>query len=247
MSRPTLTDISPSVSANGPGLTITANNPNLDPFRAKNVDLSAEWYFAEGGLLAGTLFYKDLTSLITRVQTQIPLTVTQINGDGSRQSVNQIWTLSSLVNGTGTKVSGAELSYQQNFDFLPSPFNGFGVLANYTYMDTHGDQPLQGASKNNYTASIYYEKGRFGGRFSYTYRGKFFLDNEGNTQDIRVQQPFGTLDGNVTYNVADSLSLVVEATNILQASDKIRFEPIDLPQFFTDNGRRVLFGLRATF
>jgi iron complex outermembrane receptor protein len=247
MSRPTLTQISPTVSANGPGQSITANNPNLDPFRANNYDLSGEWYFTEGGLLATTLFYKDIVSLVTRVQTQIPLTITQINGDGSRQPVNQIWTLSSLVNGPGTAVSGAELSYQQHFDFLPAPFDGFGVLANYTYMDTHGTQPLQGASKDNYTASIYYEKGRFGGRLAYTYRGEFFVDVEGNSQDTRIQQPFGTLDGNVTFNVTKNLSLVVEATNILQDSDMIRFVPIDLPHLYTDNGRRILFGVHASF
>jgi iron complex outermembrane receptor protein len=247
MSRPTLTQISPSVSANGPGQTITANNPYLDPFRSKNADLSAEWYFAQGGLLAGTLFYKDIVSVIQRVQTQIPLTITQINGDGTRQPLNQIWTLSSLVNGAGTSVSGAELAYQQNFTFLPSPFDGFGVLANYTYMDTHGGNRLQGASKNNYTASIYYEKGRFGGRLNYTYRGEFYVDTEGNSQDDRIQQPFGTLDANLTYSIGDYVSLVLEATNILQDSDQVLFEPIDLPAFYTDNGRRILFGLRATF
>jgi iron complex outermembrane recepter protein len=247
MSRPTLSQISPSVSANGPGQTITANNPYLDPFRSKNVDLSGEWYFAQGGLLSGTLFYKDIVSVIQRVQTQIPLTITQINGDGTRQPLNQIWTLSSLVNGPGTSVSGAELAYQQNFTFLPAPFDGFGVLANYTYMDTHGGNRLQGASKNNYTASVYYEKGRFGGRLNYTYRGEFYVDTEGNSQDDRIQQPFGTLDANVTYSIGDYLSLVLEATNILQDSDQVRFVPIDLPAFYTDNGRRILFGLRATF
>jgi iron complex outermembrane receptor protein len=247
MSRPTLTQLSPSVSANGPGQSITANNPFLDPYRSKNLDLSGEWYFTEGGLLAATLFYKDIVSLVQRVQTQIPLTITQINGDGSRQPVQQIWTLSSLVNGTGTSVAGAELAYQQNFTFLPSPFDGFGVLTNYTYMDTHGPTPLQGASKNNYTASFYYEKGPFGGRVAYTYRGKFFVDVEGNSQDTRIQQSFGTLDANLTYSIGEHASVVVEATNILQAADKVRFMPIDLPQLYTDNGRRVLFGLRASF
>jgi hypothetical protein len=68
-----------------------------------------------------------------------------------------------------------EVSYQQNFDFLPAPFDGFGVLTNYTYMDTHGGTPLQGASKNNDTASMYYEKGWFGGRVSYTDNGRRIL------------------------------------------------------------------------
>jgi iron complex outermembrane receptor protein len=247
MSRPTLTQISPSVTASGATQSLTANNPQLDPFRSNNFDVSAEWYFEQGGLLATTVFYKDIVSLILRQQTQIPLTITQINGDGSRQPVNQIWTLSSLVNGPGTSVTGAELSYQQNFTFLPSPFDGFGVLANYTYMQSHGSQPLQGASKNNYTGTVYYEKSRFGGRLAYTYRGKFYSTTEGTTQDQVIQQPFGTLDANLSFNVTSYLSLVLEATNILQDTDRQRFEPLNLTADYLDNGRRVLFGARASF
>ncbi len=247
MSRPTLTQVSPSVTASGATQSLTANNPQLDPFRSNNVDVSGEWYFAQGGLLAATVFYKDIVSLILRQQTQIPLTITQINGDGSRQPINQTWTLNSLVNGPGTSVTGAELSYQQNFTFLPWPLDGLGVLANYTYMQNHGGQPLQGASKNNYTGTVYYEKGRFGGRLAYTYRGKFYSTTEGTTQDQVIQQPFGTLDANVSFNVTSYLSLVLEATNILQDTDRQRFEPLNLTADYLDNGRRVLFGARATF
>jgi outer membrane receptor protein involved in Fe transport len=82
---------------------------------------------------------------------------------------------------------------------------------------------------------------------AYTYRGKFYVDTEGNSQDDRIQQPFGTLDANISYSVGENLSFLVEATNILQDSDVVRFVPIDLPAFYTDNGRRVLFGVRATF
>lgn len=247
MSRPSLPQISPSITASGATQSLTANNPELDPFRSNNFDFSAEWYFARGALLAGTVFYKDIVSLVERVQTQIPLTITQINGDGSRQPVNQVWTLSQLVNGKGTAVGGIEVSYQQNFDFLPAPFDGFGVLTNYTYMDTHGSVPLQGASRNNYTASMYYEKAWFGGRLSYTWRDEFYNGVEGNSQDTRIQQDFGTLDANVSFNFNDHVSAVVEATNILEEVDQDRFMPIDLTGFYTDNGRRVLVGLRGSF
>ena len=133
-------------------------------------------------------------SLIVQQQTQQPLTITQINGDGSRQPVQQVWTGFKWVNGQGISVDGAEFSYQQNFDFLPSPLDGLGALFNYTWLESHGSTPLQGTSKNNYTAQIYYDKGRFGGQLAYTYRGKFYVQTEGNTQDRVIQQPFGTLD-----------------------------------------------------
>src|SRR6202011_3109586 len=96
MSRPTLTQLSPTVSASGANSTITANNPNLDPFRSNNYDVSAEWYFSQGGLLSTTLFYKDIVSQVVPVNNIIPLTITQINGDGSTQKVQQSWTASTL-------------------------------------------------------------------------------------------------------------------------------------------------------
>jgi iron complex outermembrane receptor protein len=248
MSRPTLTQLSPTVSASGANSTITANNPNLDPFRSNNYDLSAEWYFARGGLLSTTVFYKDIVSQVIPVSNLIPLSITQINGDGSTQKVQQTWTSSTLVNGPGIGVTGAEFSYQQNFDFLPKPFDGFGFLGNYTLLQSHGGNlPLVGASKNNYTASLYYEKNWFGGRVTYTYRGKFYTNTEGNTQDQVWEQPFGTLDANVTFGIGDHFSVVFEATNILQDTNRQRFEPIDLIADYVDNGRRIMAGVRATF
>jgi iron complex outermembrane receptor protein len=125
--------------------------------------------------------------------------------------------------------------------------DGFGTLLNYTYLQSHGSTPLQGASKNNYSAQVYYEKGPFGGRLAYTYRGSFYSATEGNTQDQVIQEAFGTLDANVSYNFNDHLSVILEATNILQDTERKRYEPIDLTADYLDNGRRVLVGVRATF
>lgn len=247
MARPGLTNISPTISASGSTRSLTANNPKLDPFRANNFDLSGEWYFTRGGLLATTIFYKDIVSQVIREQTSIPLTITVINPDQSRTPENQIWTLSRLVNGAGTAVSGAEFAYQQNFAFLPAPFDGFGFLGNYTYLESHGRERLQGASRNNYTASVYYEKGWFGTRLTYTYRDKFYSGVDGSSQDERIEQEFGTLDGTLTINVNESLSVVVEASNILEDTNRIRYEPIGINNFYTDNGRRLLLGVRASF
>ncbi|MCK8094059.1 TonB-dependent receptor [Pseudoalteromonas sp. 1CM17D] len=42
--------------------SITLTNPKLDPLESFNLDLSYEWYFNKSGLLAATLFYKDMTN-----------------------------------------------------------------------------------------------------------------------------------------------------------------------------------------
>ncbi len=58
MARPDLGNLTPgaTVSVSGNNRTVTAGNPNLDPFRAKNVDLAFEWYFHKGGLFSVGLF-----------------------------------------------------------------------------------------------------------------------------------------------------------------------------------------------
>jgi outer membrane receptor protein involved in Fe transport len=149
---------------------------------------------------------------------------------------------------TLTQLSPTVTASGANFDFLPKPLDGLGFLGNCTYLQSHGGTlPLIGASKNNYTASIYYEKGWFGGRVTYTYRGKFYTSTEGNTRDDVWEQPFGTLDANVTSGIGDHVSLVFEANNILQDTNRQRFEPIDVISDYFDNGRRIPAGVRATF
>jgi len=91
-------------------------------------------------LLSTTVFYKDIVSQVIPVSSLIPLTVTVNNPDGTTSNAQQTWTSSSLVNGPGIGVTGAEFSYQQNFDFLPKPLDGLGFLGNYTYLQSHGVQ-----------------------------------------------------------------------------------------------------------
>jgi hypothetical protein len=57
-------------------------------------------------------------------------------------------------------------------------WNGFGVLANYTYTDASSstDVPVPSSSKNIANISGYYENERFSARLSYNYRSKFFVD-----------------------------------------------------------------------
>jgi hypothetical protein len=81
---------------------------------------------------------------------------------------------------------------------------------------------------------------------AYTYRGKYYVSTEGTTKDDLIEQPFGTLDANVTFNVTDHLSLILEGTNLLQDTDRSRFEPIDLPGNYQDDGRRIMIGVRGS-
>ncbi|MEO8115809.1 MAG: TonB-dependent receptor, partial [Phenylobacterium sp.] len=71
MARANLGSLTPGATVNvsGASRTVTAGNPNLDPFRAKAYDLSFEWYFNRDSLLSVAFFRKELNSFVQTRQT----------------------------------------------------------------------------------------------------------------------------------------------------------------------------------
>jgi iron complex outermembrane receptor protein len=247
LTRPNLTDISPTTSANGNGRTVTQNNPSLDPFRATNFDLSADWYFAKDGLVGGALFYKDLESLIRRETTIQAYPVTYVWNSTGQTTTNTLdFTVSRLVNGSGVKVKGVELYYQQAFTFLPAPFDGFGTILNYTFIDNSDPTQLTAASKHNYNAIGYYEKGRLGVRLSYSWRDGFLQSAALAPAMSTEVMDYGSLDGSIQYKFSKHASLVLEGNNLLDEDEFSRYTTF-LPNTYVDAGRKVVLSARFSF
>src|SRR5215469_14502937 len=144
-------------------------NVHLDPITSWNYDFTTEYYTPNGGAIIGSLFYKDVRDFVLNGTT-----VGTLAGYGS-----QLFTLSEPLNYTGGKAKGLEFGTNQPFTFLPSPLDGFGAQANYTYVDSSFDKPgfgyytFPGSSKNNLNAILYWEK--YGGsvRLAYSYRSAY--------------------------------------------------------------------------
>src|SRR3546814_9745764 len=69
---------------------------------------------------------------------------------------------------------------QTFFDFLPGPFDGFGIQANYTYVDSSNPAiipteltPLPNLSKSSFNVAGLYENGGLSARVEYNYRSKY--------------------------------------------------------------------------
>jgi TonB-dependent receptor len=108
-----------------------SGNPLLRPTTARQMDLSTEWYFAPAGAITVAVFNKQLKDIIIN-QTynyQLP----DVNGNA------QNFTITGPVNGARGRARGVELAYQQYFDKLPGWLSGFGVQANYTFVDSKQD------------------------------------------------------------------------------------------------------------
>ena len=101
----------------------------MKPYRATQYDLSVEYYTGPGGSISAALFAKDVSDFISSQTTTGTIPgVLRLDG-GSTFLITQ------PVNGGSATIKGFELAVQQPFSFLPSPFDGFGIIANYTYSD----------------------------------------------------------------------------------------------------------------
>jgi TonB-dependent receptor len=110
-------------------LTGTAKgNPMLKPVRANSIDLTAEYYPSRSTSFTVALFNKQLKDIVIGQTTHHLLT------DKSGQP--QDFTVTSPVNGAKGHARGIEVGLQKYFDMLPGWMSGFGVQANYTYINS---------------------------------------------------------------------------------------------------------------
>ncbi len=156
MTRPTLGSLTPGGSADGFNYRVTSGNPFLKPYRARNYDLAAEWYFAPQAVLSVAWFKKDVSSFTqsasitgaTFTQTGLPVSVLSPSSPAAlnpAQLSQPIWTLSTTVNGSGAKLNGWELAAQVPFSAFTEGFlKHFGVIANATFISSNATFNLQG-------------------------------------------------------------------------------------------------------
>ncbi len=133
IARPDFSILAPYERVNVDGQTIDRGNPQLDPTRVQSVDLLAEHYFQDIGLLSFGIFYKSLSDFIYGAN------MTQVGGPYDGFEVRQ------RRNGGTGRVLGLEAAWQQRLTFLPGTLSGLGIMANYTY--TSSTAELEGIDR----------------------------------------------------------------------------------------------------
>jgi TonB-dependent receptor len=133
ISRPPVPNLIPTVSENADNQTVTMGNPGLRPYHSDNFELSVEKYFEPVGQFSAGVFLKEISDYFRTFST----TVGPEGLDGNGQYAG--YTLRQTRNIGDARVRGFELSYQQQFSFLPGVWRGLGTFANYTYLQAEGD------------------------------------------------------------------------------------------------------------
>jgi TonB-dependent receptor len=198
----------------------TIGNPDLNPLKARNLDLGVERVIGSDGALSAYLFYKDIKDFTY---------TTNLAGSGQWAGYTSA---TSYANGDTAKVKGIELSWQQPLRMLPAPFNGLLVGANGALTDSRANIArfdskagamaarrisMPGQSDRVMNLTIGYEAGPLSTRIAVNYKSPYLLelgaDILNGVQD-RIVDSQKQLDFSLSWQLAKGVHLSFDVANL---------------------------------
>ena len=250
--------------------TAIQGNPNLKPYKSKNIDLSLEWYYSEGSYISAGYFDKTVDNFIgTRVTVEDMMSP---NGAVTNPSVNPRpgcpaignedcyssdadpvakVEVSRSVNQRETEVNGLEFNIQHLLGE-----SGFGVILNYTKVNgkdkfdpdrLDNDFALQGLS-DSANLQAFYDKNNLQARIAYNWRDEFYAGAKG-TEPVepRFTSAYGQIDANVSYGVNDNLSVFIEGINLTNEPTRVHGRWSNQVKAYETYGTRYNVGASYAF
>jgi TonB-dependent receptor len=219
--RPEFSDVSGSrnitIVATGTSTSeasVSQGNPNLKAYTSRNFDVSAEYYFANGGIASVAGFYKDVNGFIVTQQT-IENNVT-LNGTTYAKV-----TTNTPINARNGTIKGVELNLQDKLTFLPSPFDGFGGGVSATFVDSGINVPgrpqklkFVGQADKVFSAYGFYQKGPFEIVATYAWADNILTTIGATAFNDLYDKSYGRVDVKANYRVTPNINLFVEAQNL---------------------------------
>ncbi|WP_313472473.1 TonB-dependent receptor [Brevundimonas sp.] len=266
IARPSISVLTPGgdVGIQGANRSFSSGNPNIDPTKSDNLDLSLEWYPDADSLFAVGLFYKKINSFVQNLRQDIPFNQLGLPNsllDGTSALPTDLFAVSQPVNSPGGELKGFEINVQKRLSFLPGWMENFGVQANYTFVDSEIEyltsttpgaptitQTLTGLSKNAWNATLYYETDKFSIRGSVAYRDGYLTavpGNDGNS--VHGTNETMNFDMQASYNISDKLKVSIEGINLTDEFNDQYVDASNRLNVYSHTGRQFFVGLRYTF
>ena len=237
----------------------SGGNPELQPWRAKSLDLSFEQYLGKRSYVAAAAFYKKLDTYIY-TQKLAGSFAAFPNTSGLPTPQDSMGIFERPMNGQGGKVSGIELSSSMDAGLVSKSLDGFGLVASgsYTESSIRPDGPgttikLPGLSGVVASLAAYYEKDGFQVRISERYRSEFRgevtgLYNARQFTDILADRQ---VDAQVAYEFRTGglkgFSVLLQVNNLLDSPYATKqgngFGDVVAPLEYNKYGRQVLLGV----
>ncbi len=177
-----------------------------------------------------------------------------------------VFRITTQTNADSSGVDGWEFAIQHFFGD-----SGFGVNANYTIVDAddeynnaltcpaggiedfcaQGDViqqfAIEGVS-DSANLIVFFENEKWSSRIAYNWRDEYLTNrNFGGQVNPEYVEDYGQWDGNVSYNVNDQLTLLVEGINITDEYTRSFVRTDSATGFVTTTGARYMIGARYVF
>ena len=254
LTRAPLSDMTPDLNVPSGqrvgSLTATGGNPTLLPYLSDNLDLGAEWYYAQNSYVSVDAFVKEVTNFV------VGGTITQpINGVTLPGGAPAIFSVTSQVNGPSAEVRGIELAWQYTIGDT-----GFGFQTNATFVGTNKPYDPNNRSQsefavtglaNSYNFIPFYDKYGFQARLALNHQAEF-LNSFGQIQNgsqFGIEPTFVNattyLDFSTSYQINRHLNVYFTALNLTNQvySTHGRFSEQILD--VVETGRQFTLGVHA--
>jgi iron complex outermembrane recepter protein len=233
--RPTFADLNPNFTLvqdlTGVGFgSGTGGNPDLEAAKGKNLDFTAEWYFARDSAVYGTYFRRDIEGLV------VPF-VRTLTIDGTGLNTN-LFRVTQPVNASDGELSGVELGFVWFPEQLPGILRGLGIQGSFTKLNSSQTIPrfnsigdivgedrseFFGVSDFSYNVTLAYDRAGLGMRLSYVRRDNFLNNNEARlfANPIGIwREPESSLDFQLNYDFNEQLAVSFDAVNLTEETQQ---------------------------
>ncbi|KKM03036.1 hypothetical protein LCGC14_1778440, partial [marine sediment metagenome] len=239
MSRANYSDLKPGLAINANFGSATGGNPDLKPYEANQGDIAIEYYFTSASMASAGFFSKQIDNVVFSTEA-----VEFVDGCGASPDLyEQCRVTRPRSNGEGS-VNGIELQLQHSFA------NGFGVVTNYTYVDSETTTPdgskemVPGVSENSFNASVFFENDIISTRLAYNWRSEWI--GVGAAQAVKNDN-YQQIDASIIWHAMENLDVSLEGVNLTNEVVQSYDTNFALTQNTIEFGSRYYLGVSYKF
>jgi len=220
------------------------SNQNRVTFGSLDLDIPTSWnydafltYFSKIGLFSIGAFYKDISDIDIRVSF--------IDWSGTEDTnPYRGWIVTSPINSRqATTIYGAEVDIQTNFRYLPKPFDGLVLTANFSLMESETFYPFfftdfpppdflpatvdsfrvnstQGQADYIANVTLGYEKRGFNARVSMNLQGAKLQSSGASPFQDEFEDEYLRWDATISQKFGDHWQLIANLININSAVER---------------------------
>ncbi|TYA70106.1 TonB-dependent receptor [Seonamhaeicola marinus] len=248
LARPNYQDLVPYQEIINEDEEVVLGNSDLSATESMNFDLMAEHYFKNVGIISAGVFHKEIKDFVYTFTRET--TVAEFGTGTAGYDVFQ------PQNGDDATITGVEVAFQRQLDFLPGFLKNLSLMANYTYLtsdakgirngdgDERTDVDLPGTSPNMFNGSLAYGGKKLNLRLSANFSDSYVDEVGGNKWEDRYYDEQFLLDFNASYAFSDNLRIYFDLNNItnqpLRYFQGVKNRTMQSEYY----GRRLTFGLK---